>query len=153
MVSRSLGRRVNKELVQINEYYADLDFHCLEKHNKYDNPIKIIIEDKNKIEIFIFNSYPFKSPKLYIEGKIHMDNLCIYSRLLSNIFNKKIKCLCCSSLLCNDNWKPSKRLLDILKEYFRFNKMIQTVYKNYINKICIQYTLPTKINELIFLYI
>jgi hypothetical protein len=108
------------------------DINELKKN--YDN---IIINDReiiidNKI-IIISKNYPFEMPKLYIKNIEYYNYLYINNIKINNILNKNlnIKCLCCSSILCNTNWHPKYSLMDILKEIESVNN-IKLQIKNII---------------------
>ena len=66
--------------------------------------------------------YPFKAPKVFIStGKYeerHILQLYKMTRRGQNELEKmsNMKCLCCFTILCSDNWHPTRNILDILKE-------------------------------------
>ena len=79
--------------------------------------------------------YPFKPPKVFIStGKYeerHILQLYKMTRWgqdeLENL--NDMKCLCCFTILCNDNWHPTKNILDILNEieyYFELRDRIRS---------------------------
>jgi hypothetical protein len=97
--------------------------------------IRITIIDNNntKIEFIIGKQYPFIQPTLIINDKLYLlEYLRMPVRLL-HIYNKMYgnKCLCCSSLLCNKNWKPPFKMDDIIDEY----NIICVTKKNIIIKM------------------
>ena len=62
--------------------------------------------------------FPFRPPKNLMVNNIKVE----YFRLPINIKKKlykffKIYCLCCSSILCENNWKISYNFLKIVNEY------------------------------------
>lgn len=96
-----------------------------------------ILEDENKIEVCIFDigyvnhlffifeisfEYPFKPPKIYLNGKD-------FKRFLrtGTIFRDDLKkisgsdCLCCSSITCN--WGPTLNIINIVEEIKSFLKI------------------------------
>ena len=101
-----------------NNYYNIVNF------NNYELIINLKI-DKNVfgIEMLISNFYPFEAPKVKINNKT-------YHYLLQSNNLKKInceKCLCCSSIICPNNWTPSYGIIHIINE----------IYQNIYKKKCI----------------
>tara|TARA_B100000524_G_scaffold319927_1_gene200117 strand:- start:102 stop:626 length:525 start_codon:yes stop_codon:yes gene_type:complete len=100
------------------------NYYNIVKFNNYELIINLKI-DKNVfgIEILISNLYPFEPPKVKINNKT-------YHFLLQSNNLKKInyeKCLCCSSIICPDNWVPSYGIIHIINE----------IYQNIYKKKCI----------------
>lgn len=51
--------------------------------------------------------------------------------------DKKQDCLCCKSIICSDNWSPSKKLTDIIIEILLRKSFLKSinVHKKYLNSI------------------
>ena len=93
------------------------------------------------INIYYCNSYPFKSP---IKLEINNENIFdIYKDIIkknSDILDKH-SCMCCESLLCNNNWNLSKNVNDILIEVEKIIEYKQLFIKRILlNKIILKYT-------------
>jgi len=96
-----------------------------------------ILEDENKIEVCIFDigyvnnlflifeisfEYPFKPPKIYLNGKDFKSFLrtgTIFRNDLKKIVGSD--CLCCSSITCN--WGPTLNIINIVEEIKSFLKI------------------------------
>jgi len=83
--------------------------------------VSIMLNGDNTLYQFdITSGYPFKSPTmLRINYQDYRFNyLKIHSEKTVNELKEFIKfdCLCCSTLLCNDNWSPAMRLIKIIEE-------------------------------------
>ena len=93
----------------INFFYNTLEYEIKIYYNKlypFECPLKLVINNNN-----IFSLYK----------KIMSEN--------STLLNKN--CLCCESLLCNNNWNISKNIIHILGEVkkviFRLLRTIFTI--------------------------
>jgi len=138
-------KRINREFNDLKQKYENINI-------TYENDGPITVFNQNRIKItvkpdnntleFTFNdSYPFKEPKMTINGRNSIHNcyrthtpvlLHEYTRL----FGKP--CMCCETKLCPSNWSPMLRLDNIIDEY-KINKKI----KRYL----ISYEWLLKINE------
>ena len=101
-----------------NNYYNIVSF------NNYELFIDLKI-NKNifKIKMYISNLYPFSPPEIKINNQP-------YHYLLQSNNMKKInykRCLCCSSIICSNNWTPSHGIIHIINE----------IYQNIYKKKCI----------------
>jgi hypothetical protein len=148
-------KRLLNEIPRLNDYYP-LDFYLETEFDKYNNLVYLVKENTNKIEIILCKHYPFKPPaKLKINNTDYLNLLCYSNKYLEKVLEtKKIKCLCCSTMLCANNWSPSKTLLKLLHEYFNNKDMvIKSIYTKYIDIIISQNNMPLKIKENILKYI
>ena len=112
--------------VIINKHNTYFDTIKLKKNNE-SYSIKYINSSVKNIEVtFGFNHktfYPFKLP-----CSIYLNNYS-YPHLVQDFTSKYLKllaptkcCLLCESLVCVNNWGPSIKLQDILKEIEQFIK-------------------------------
>ena len=66
---------------------------------------------------------------------------------------QKIRCLCCSTLLCTNNWSPAKKLIHIINEYKINKRLMKQIrdekYVYYVTKD----RLPQEIIDIIINYI
>lgn len=135
------NKRIKHELISIQKC-IDYDIKTDKKGLKFINiePIFIdfLINDENKItfnllfkhkytinfQIILDKEYPFKPPECKM---LNLLSECDYKRLLPRIsqhyyIEKKEsndpgkKCLCCSTILCRNNWNPGSRLSCLLEE-------------------------------------
>lgn len=108
-----------------------------------------------KFEFYKNNSFPFETPS---EIKLNNKN---YVSLIRNInknfleligIGNDIKCLCCESIICSNNWSPTIKLVSILNEidknvnykmlyiYYLHLKVITRKYlNNDLEKIILSY--------------
>ena len=93
-------------------------------YNEDENILTFIYEDEKVVSLKIPREYPFRPPT---DLNINFIPIVYYKlgnkKMLNKYFNKM--CLCCSTILCKDNWSPYKNLEEICDEY--------NVYKNIIN--------------------
>jgi hypothetical protein len=108
-------RRVNKEIAELKLIYLDVEFNLIKKSDTiYD--LECNFPD-NKLNIELSINYPFKGPKMLING----DNFFnIIKHFDENIIKKKYgyNCFCCQSYLCSKNWIPSIRLNQVIIQTF-----------------------------------
>lgn len=124
----------NKELNKNFEYKITIN------KNEYENNIYIAeINFKNNIiKIYYSSQYPFKAPNRITFNNFNISD--IY-KFIMKYKNLNEKCLCCSSLLCNYNWKVSNSIEDILLELDLINEYkYNNVYKRLLKQICNKYT-------------
>ena len=73
--------------------------------------------------------YPFSPPRVSIDGKILAYTPSFFPSRLISEYSAKHKCPCCVSITCPDNWSPSFRITDILKEFLEFVETLKTFQK------------------------
>ena len=73
------------------------------------------------LSVKIKECHPWRPPNVFFNGK---EVITYYGELSNKLslfkdFEKitKQKCLCCSSILCNNNWTVSKHIIDIKNEF------------------------------------
>lgn len=131
-------KRIIGEIKKLNESNLTLFFYLEEKFNYV--VLKIIdkkIKIKNEFYIIYKGNYPFVAPTVYINEKL-IDEITYLNNYSSKILKKihGIDCLCCSSILCNNNWYPGLTIQDILNDIRKNRQYRQNiVYKIYINII------------------
>jgi hypothetical protein len=138
-------KRLNKEQYELYNIYKNCS---LESHYETKGNIKLI----HKMEIIINNikfnfklptQYPFMAPELYIGNNRYINMLRLK---LPELKSKGIKCLCCKSLTCTNNWKPSKRIIDIIDEFFYNKKLIKNIIdKRFLKSICDKFKIPLEL--------
>lgn len=142
-------KRLNKEEKELQKIYSNCRLIRYEKcdynyFNTYDNYKIEIYTDYKLFRIEFNNYYPFRAPVMYINDKNYLDSLIIKMPEL------KDRCLCCESLLCNLNWSPKKRVIDLLNEYYKNKKIIRNlIYQRFLNTICLKYEIPQELKEII----
>jgi len=93
--------------------------------------ITLIYKDKYIMEVKCLfpKEYPFRPPQI----KINDHEYTPYLSTLQNIkLYDDVKCLCCISLCCRENWGPQNSFIDIIKEIF---KNLDIVYIPIENKL------------------
>ena len=130
-------KRVNREIVKfwnIDQPYVDplVQFNNKVRYITFMDNIVYFMLIKKKSNIINQNddgnivvsiemqgsNYPFSPPKkILINGKNYFEYLRPNSDtydILQHLIGKK--CLCCSTLMCKNNWGPYKNLKDLLQE-------------------------------------
>jgi len=102
------------------------------------------IKECNYFEFIIGINYPFRPPKLNINFKPYLHNFNFESKKFKeNLFKyKKIRCFCCNTKLCGDNWSPAYTIRHILEEFNDFKQkcrdicyitIIDVIKRKYLN--------------------
>ena len=124
----TFNRRYKKELELISNNYKNIKIYEKDIIKNIDKIIEInLLFDNYNIIILLDEDYPFYPPK-----KININNLDVNCYINSNItlLLKKyfdVVCIKCESLLCENKWNPTCKLINIVNE--------QIKYYNYINSI------------------
>tara|TARA_B100000212_G_C27287351_1_gene495731 strand:- start:524 stop:970 length:447 start_codon:yes stop_codon:yes gene_type:complete len=106
---------------------------------------------KNKYNLLVKN-YPFRVPrKLKVNDKLINYNEISnnYKKYLRKYFG--IQCLCCSSILCENNWLICYKFSDISKEHENFTNLITCIDNILILKE--KFILPQEIFKMIIEYL
>jgi hypothetical protein len=101
-----------------------------------DVPV-LIIEDNNDVfEITLHKSFPFKCPqKITVNGSPYSSILVCndpYRKKCLKMMNG-VECLCCRSVMCNNNWTIQTRLKNVvneIKENIEINKQLDNYILN-----------------------
>ena len=119
-----MKRRIEKEIQELRIIYNNIDI------KEINNNKEIIINNK---KIILSKYYPFEMPIFHINNIDYNEYLYINNHKINEILKKyfNITCLCCSSLLCKNNWHPRNTIQDLFKELDNTN-YIKTNVKNMI---------------------
>ena len=130
------------------ENTSNIDFYNQNIKNNYyqmteysDSKVNFIMKINNyylNIDIEICKSYPFKPPKVNVNGKNYL-RMILYTNI--KILNKKDRCLHCDSILKN-NWGVCIGICNIIKEiYENISMKINIIEILHIKKIKNKYIL------------
>ena len=104
---------------------------------KFNNPIQKIQNDNNispLLNLTITELYPFKVPEVKYFDKDIRDIYKVHlQKELQELLEKNrvcilckknncqgCYCMCCSTIICSNNWNPHMKLIDIINEFERF---------------------------------
>lgn len=110
-------KRITKELKEIN---SNIISTTIKKKFYHNNDI---------VEVEFDNKYPFKPPyKVYINDKL-LDYKYDIDDETKNILEKyyDIKCFHCKSLMCEKNWNPTNKIIEILEENIKNIELIKKI--------------------------
>jgi hypothetical protein len=127
----SYRRRIRNETVRYQDKY-EKELECLLIDSSDDNMkfVKFINNIPIKINILFTKDYPFKSPSVTINGYNYTDLLSIHTPWKIDMLPGG-NCLCCSTLLCRNNWYPTANVVIIVKEVIS-----NLILKIRFNEIC-----------------
>ena len=143
-VYMSRNKRINNE---INKYLIsgkEDELSCWLVQHETTNMIfymNVTADYYVKISIDYPKQYPFRTPKVVINGYKYMTLLKINDRWKLNYIGNK-RCLCCSSFICGNNWCATLTTVDLLKEIkdnlklkLRFNEIahVKKIKAKYLN--------------------
>ena len=124
-------KRISAELKQFINKFGSVDLSFI---TDLDSFVLTIIDNNitpqfNTFSFVLPNEYPFKSPKVIINGKDYTSLLKFTSpeklNVLKSLTNKS--CLCCNTITCNDNWSPAMTFIDIISEIKNNFKLIDKI--------------------------
>jgi hypothetical protein len=131
--NNSFRKRIRKECEFLYEEYPNVSLSFVNDDKK---EALIKINDKGVSYTFMVNSfsYPFTAPIIYINNKIHYEELLkIHSEyertMLKNI--RGVNCFCCHSCICPGNWNPTTTLDKVINEI----KYVHKFRRDLVNKI------------------
>ena len=134
-----MSRRINYEISRSESI-------TLEYFNEESRVLTFTYQDKNTISLKIPREYPFRPP---LDLKVNFIPINYYllgnKRMLDKYF--EIKCLCCSTILCKNNWNVQKNLEKICEEYIYFKDIINASIV--FNHIEVSSNLPDDIIKII----
>lgn len=90
------------------------------KNYKFESNTTHIILYIKQFKFIILEDYPFKPPRVYINEENIRNKLCHATKIL-----ELRECLCCNSILCSNNWSPTKQIGDIITEYNHIYEQIK----------------------------
>lgn len=147
-----------------NDFYNNYNNKYTENINNDKNIyLEIITPNFNSLIFKIPRDYPFNPPlKLTLNGEDYRYNLKnmpnrinylynhpndVYFEEKSNITHfKGPGCLCCSSLLCGENWSPTFKIYSILNEIELHNQLKNQIkYKLTLKPIFDKFGIPIDI--------
>jgi len=112
------------------------------------------IKDSRYYEFIISLNYPFHSPKLNINFKPYSH----YHKIESMVFKeslykrKGIRCFCCETVLCGNNWSPAMSIKTVLNEVIKFHNFCKEITDIVIIKVIKRKFLIEDINLIEWLY-
>lgn len=124
-------KRISAELKQLINI---VEFGNLSFTNDLDSLVLTIIDNNitpqfNTFSFVLPNEYPFRPPKVIINGQDYTSLLKFTCRekldVLKSLTNKS--CLCCNTVTCYDNWSPAMTFIDILSEIKNNLKLIDKI--------------------------
>lgn len=111
-----MRKRLIRELTDLREIYPSISVSFDENTNL---PIVNVVNEGDNVSFKITNNFPFIPPCVIVNSQdyyavILKNNGAEFIKVLKNLTG--YNCLCCHSYICENNWSPSVRLIDIVKE-------------------------------------
>ena len=104
------SRRLKNESKKWNKNYIYIDSNTVE--------VKIIIPEyqiNTSIIIKITDCYPFQPPEVFFKNKNIIEIIRTYFQE-DYVKITRNECMCCSSILCENNWLACKNIKDVVKD-------------------------------------
>jgi ubiquitin-protein ligase len=174
-------KRLNKEILIIQEQLPDYEVGLMEdpffennnnnNNNNKNKYLEVITPNYNRLIFTIPNDFPFKPPLgLTINGQNYRlllknmpkriyylyehPNDVYYQEGAKISHYKKPNCLCCSTLLCADNWTPVCKLYNVLNEIKGHNELKRQIgYKLSLKPIFDKYGLSIDLLRYLFVFL
>ena len=124
-------KRISTELKILKNNYQCVN---LTFNNDLDSLVLIIydniIPNLNSLSFILPNEYPFKPPKVIINGQNYINLLKMYNNpnnlsVLKSLTNRC--CLCCNTIVSRDNWSPSIKFHHVISEINENLKIIEKI--------------------------
>ena len=119
-MNKILVRRVGPEIVELGRLAGSVTVTCVS-----DDVVRLSMKnleglDGSSVEFFIGGTYPFRPPVVAVNSRSYIQMLCCSTPRLASIIESLggggDKCLCCKSVLCENNWYPGLTLCQLLTE-------------------------------------
>ena len=157
----SMRKRLTRELISLNDneiYLMDFNYNNAntnQHHNYFKYSINLYEVSTNRIyEIILSDNYPFVPPKLNINSKPYSyyftPSTHKYNDLLLKY--KKIRCLCCKTITCGDNWCPVFTVSNIINEVHEFENYFKEISHRVITDVIKRKYLISDINLIEWIY-
>lgn len=120
--------RIHKEVYDCGDFSATCINYDLTGGKIH---IKCVYKHKHIIRFELNKYYPFKPPlEVSVNNRIYDHNLWAISKDTYEMlmYHYKIRCFCCESRLCNNNWSPICSLLSLVEEVFNNQNLVQAIY-------------------------
>lgn len=109
-------KRFNNEIENIMTYYTDKGEPNFEIDVKYKLST-IELRLPGEIKITLPKHYPFHPPQVFINNNDYKRSLqCHSTKITHYLKQRNIDCLCCSTVLCDNNWSPTYTIIKIIDE-------------------------------------
>ena len=83
----------------------------------------------NTFAFVVPSDYPFRPPNVIINGQKYTNLIKMNNHeklhVLKSLTDKD--CLCCNTIICNDNWSPAMTFIDIISEIKNNLKLIDKI--------------------------
>ncbi len=112
-IPNHIKRRMQRECRELETKYQ-ITVEC-----KIDSELLVTLTQKENTYCFqICRNYPFKAPKMHINGLTHHQFFDFTSKRFRNMLKiiTGFDCLCCNSMLCDGNWSPSFTIGHIIRQ-------------------------------------
>lgn len=172
MMNPSALRRIKKEIAIIQEKLPSYEVYLNEIQEGDKNAtIEVITPNFNTLVFNIPNDFPFKPPmNLTLNGENYRQKLKFMPKRIQYLYDnpndvyfqerstikhyKKPECLCCSTLLCADNWSPVCTVYRLLIEINDHNTLKRQIsYKLCLKSVCDKFGLPNEILRYLFVFL
>lgn len=151
-VKRELREMIEQNLCDPESISFTCEIDNISKHHFYKLNLRHNL-DHRWYEFILSPHYPFRAPKLRLNNRAYETFLCS-----SVAFNKALdkftgnKCLCCKSMLCQDNWAPIMLLKQVFAEVQLYHNFCRKVSTHIIVNVVKRKYLIDDINLLEWLY-
>ena len=129
--SKYFNKRIKRDVDKLIEIYPNYKLNIDEISNFIT--LEIFENNDELIPIYKFvikQFYPFRPPDVYYKNlsyeniyKVSSQRVQKYLTLLTNK-----DCLCCSSMLCSNNWYVTLNFFDIIKEINNYRKIKKNIF-------------------------
>jgi ubiquitin-protein ligase len=154
---KELSSMIEEKICNINDIVLEDNINSMYKKQIYREKYRLAIYDNNRKKLYNFNmssSYPFHPPELSLNQKDYFQYLKNDNHHFQNALYtyKRKNCLCCSSILCGENWSAFMTLKTVIEEVNEFTDICRQIAYIVIVNVIKRKHLNSDINILEWLY-
>lgn len=130
------NRRLKNEKIRDN--WGRNVYYNIEENKIYAFYDNFLLKQNYLLTFNISNRYPFKAPEVYVNNKNIIDFYAdLFGGNSSTFIQKQLQdlfhgqCMCCSTILCKNNWGPQHTIKDILEEFTSYINLKQRVLERF----------------------
>jgi hypothetical protein len=152
-----IARRIRRELQDMKNKGIFCDDNAITIMKNGEKSFDVILKNLKDNRLYKFTipaNYPFTPPRLELNNKPYSSYFNVRSENFRKLFYKikGVKCFCCETRLCGDNWGAPVTLLNVIEEVSLFHKDCREIADRVIIDVIKRKYLIDDINILEWLY-
>jgi hypothetical protein len=135
--NKILFRKINREIQHILDTFGN---YTMEEDPIENNITLTVKHDNRKYAIKFYGTYPFTKPEVFYNDLEYHSMLIFNQKYFRNYLEQLcIRCLCCESLMCSNNWTVTTTIMNVFNEIINNRKLVLRMFQSYyVSEICLQ---------------